>query len=46
LNLPRAVPTAPAWTSTEWDEPQYVSVKCRDRDGYIVEAAALSAGVN
>jgi catechol 2,3-dioxygenase-like lactoylglutathione lyase family enzyme len=23
----------------EWDEPEYVSVKCRDRDGYIVEAA-------
>jgi hypothetical protein len=22
----------------EWDEPDYV-VKCRDRDGYIVEAA-------
>ena len=23
----------------EWDEPTYVSVKCRDPDGYIVEAA-------
>ena len=23
----------------EWDEPDYVSVKCRDPDGYIVEAA-------
>jgi catechol 2,3-dioxygenase-like lactoylglutathione lyase family enzyme len=23
----------------EWDEPGYVSVKCRDPDGYIVEAA-------
>jgi catechol 2,3-dioxygenase-like lactoylglutathione lyase family enzyme len=22
----------------EWDEPTYVSVKCRDPDGYIVEA--------
>ena len=22
-----------------WDEPDYVSVKCRDPDGYIVEAA-------
>jgi catechol 2,3-dioxygenase-like lactoylglutathione lyase family enzyme len=22
----------------EWDEPEYVSVKCRDPDGYIVEA--------
>ncbi|MBV8944134.1 MAG: VOC family protein [Solirubrobacterales bacterium] len=22
----------------EWDEPSYVSVKCRDPDGYIVEA--------
>ena len=22
----------------EWDEPRYVSVKCRDPDGYIVEA--------
>ena len=21
-----------------WDEPDYVSVKCRDPDGYIVEA--------
>jgi catechol 2,3-dioxygenase-like lactoylglutathione lyase family enzyme len=21
----------------EWDEPDYVSVKCRDPDGYIVE---------
>jgi len=21
-----------------WDEPEYVSVKCRDPDGYIVEA--------
>jgi catechol 2,3-dioxygenase-like lactoylglutathione lyase family enzyme len=30
----------------QWDEPEYVSVKCRDPDGYIVEAAwepALSA---
>jgi hypothetical protein len=23
----------------ECDEPDYVSVKCRDPDGYIVEAA-------
>jgi catechol 2,3-dioxygenase-like lactoylglutathione lyase family enzyme len=23
----------------EWDEPGYVSVKCRDPDGYIVEAS-------
>jgi catechol 2,3-dioxygenase-like lactoylglutathione lyase family enzyme len=23
----------------EWDEPEYVSVKCRDPDGYTVEAA-------
>jgi hypothetical protein len=23
----------------ECDEPEYVSVKCRDPDGYIVEAA-------
>ena len=23
----------------EWGEPDYVSVKCRDPDGYIVEAA-------
>jgi catechol 2,3-dioxygenase-like lactoylglutathione lyase family enzyme len=23
----------------EWDEPVYVSVKCRDPDGYIVEAS-------
>ena len=23
----------------EWDEPDYVSVKCRDPDGYVVEAA-------
>jgi hypothetical protein len=23
----------------EWDEPDYVGVKCRDPDGYIVEAA-------
>jgi catechol 2,3-dioxygenase-like lactoylglutathione lyase family enzyme len=22
-----------------WEEPQYVSVKCRDPDGYVVEAA-------
>ena len=22
-----------------WDEPAYVSVKCRDPDGYIIEAA-------
>ena len=22
-----------------WDEPGYVSVKCRDPDGYVVEAA-------
>ncbi|MDQ3875920.1 MAG: VOC family protein, partial [Actinomycetota bacterium] len=21
----------------QWDEPDYVSVKCRDPDGYIVE---------
>ena len=23
----------------EWHEPEYVSVKCRDPDGYVVEAA-------
>jgi catechol 2,3-dioxygenase-like lactoylglutathione lyase family enzyme len=23
----------------QWDEPEYVSVKCRDPDGYIVEAS-------
>ena len=23
----------------EWEEPDYVSVKCRDADGYVVEAA-------
>ena len=23
----------------EWDEPDYVSVKCVDPDGYLVEAA-------
>ena len=23
----------------EWDEPDYVSVKCADPDGYVVEAA-------
>ena len=23
----------------EWDEPDYVSVQCRDPDGYIVEAS-------
>ena len=23
----------------EWDEPEYVSVKCADPDGYVVEAA-------
>jgi len=23
----------------EWDEPDYVSVKCRDPDGYVVEYA-------
>jgi catechol 2,3-dioxygenase-like lactoylglutathione lyase family enzyme len=23
----------------EWDEPDYVSVKCRDPDGYVVEFA-------
>jgi catechol 2,3-dioxygenase-like lactoylglutathione lyase family enzyme len=23
----------------EWDAPKYVSVKCRDPDGYIVEAS-------
>jgi catechol 2,3-dioxygenase-like lactoylglutathione lyase family enzyme len=23
----------------EWDEPDYVSIKCRDPDGYIVEAS-------
>jgi catechol 2,3-dioxygenase-like lactoylglutathione lyase family enzyme len=22
-----------------WDEPEYVSVKCRDLDGYVVEAS-------
>ena len=23
----------------QWDEPEYVSVKCRDPDGYVVEAS-------
>jgi catechol 2,3-dioxygenase-like lactoylglutathione lyase family enzyme len=23
----------------EWEEPEYVSVKCRDPDGYVVETA-------
>ena len=23
----------------EWNEPEYVSVKCSDPDGYVVEAA-------
>ena len=23
----------------DWDEPEYVSVKCLDPDGYVVEAA-------
>ena len=23
----------------EWEEPVYVSVKCRDPDGYVVEAS-------
>jgi hypothetical protein len=23
----------------EWDEPDHVSVKCSDPDGYVVEAA-------
>ena len=23
----------------EWDEPDYVSVKCRDPDGYIIETS-------
>ena len=23
----------------EWDEPDYVSVKCRDPDGYVVECS-------
>jgi catechol 2,3-dioxygenase-like lactoylglutathione lyase family enzyme len=23
----------------EWNEPDYVSVKCRDPDGYVVELA-------
>ena len=23
----------------EWDEPHYVSVKCRDPDGYVIEFA-------
>lgn len=29
-----------------WDEPDYVSVKCRDPDGYIVEAAWGAGAVN
>jgi catechol 2,3-dioxygenase-like lactoylglutathione lyase family enzyme len=28
----------------EWDEPDYVSVKCRDPDGYIVEASSEPEG--
>ena len=23
----------------EWDEPEYVSIKCHDPDGYILEAS-------
>ena len=23
----------------QWDEPEYVSVKCRDPDGYILEVS-------
>jgi hypothetical protein len=23
----------------EWDEPDYVSIKCRDPDGYVIEFA-------
>jgi catechol 2,3-dioxygenase-like lactoylglutathione lyase family enzyme len=26
--------------SEEWEEPGYVSVKCRDPDGYVVEFAS------
>jgi extradiol dioxygenase family protein len=28
----------------QWDEPGYVSVKCRDPDGYIVEAFWEASG--
>jgi catechol 2,3-dioxygenase-like lactoylglutathione lyase family enzyme len=28
----------------EWDEPDYVSVKCRDPDGYVVEAFWVRRG--
>ena len=28
----------------QWDEPGYVSVKCRDPDGYIVEASWEPSG--
>ena len=28
----------------QWDEPDYVSVKCRDPDGYIVEASWEPSG--
>jgi hypothetical protein len=31
-------PTVSSWFE-EWDEPDYVSVKCRDPDGHIVEAS-------
>jgi hypothetical protein len=24
----------------EWDKPDYVSLKCRDPDGYIIEASS------
>jgi catechol 2,3-dioxygenase-like lactoylglutathione lyase family enzyme len=27
-----------------WDEPDYVSVKCRDPDGYMIEAFCESSG--
>ena len=36
--LASVAPQAAAFVE-EWNEPEYVSVKCRDPDGYVVEAA-------
>ena len=46
---PPEPPRPPPWSSDEeelfgegleeWEEPEYVSVKCLDPDGYVVEAA-------
>lgn len=46
LESPEAVHAFREWLAAdgvtvveEWDEPDYVSVKCLDPDGYVVEAA-------